>query len=70
MRVTIALDLDVKSDEEAKEMLEAIVKHDARIIKGNAYDPSQKDFLPANEYKFSLHFIRHIHAVGGRNYGG
>lgn len=69
MRATIVLDLDVKSDEEAREMLETIVKHDARIIKGNAYDPSQKDFLPESEYKFGFHFIRHIHAVGGRNYG-
>lgn len=70
MRATIVLDLDVKSDDEAKELLERITLSDARIVKGNAYDPSQKDFLPASEYKFGFHFIRHIHAVGGRNYGG
>ena len=70
MRATIVLNLDVKNDEETKELLEKITLSDERIIKGNAYDPSQKDYLPAEEYKFGLHFIRHIHAVGGHNYGG
>lgn len=69
MKATIVLDLNVKSDEEAKEMLERITLSDVRIIKGNAYDPGQKACLPASESRFSIDFIRHIHAVGGRNYG-
>lgn len=69
MRATIVLDLEIESDDDTKELLEDIVEFDDRIIKGNAYDPSQKDSVPVAELMFGIHFIRHIHAVGGRTYG-
>jgi hypothetical protein len=70
MRAVIVLDLNVQSDQEAVELLKDITQSDPRIVKGNAYDPGQKDFLPESEHKYVRHFIRHIKSAGGPNYGG